>query len=259
MGPAKALPTLNRLRQMLAGVDPSLAPRWPGGAATFDLSNIDAALGGGLARTELHELAPASPIDLAAATGFAVALAARAQRLRGQVLWIAMDFALTEAGDPYGLGLDLFGLSTTSLLMLRVPRATDVLWAAEESLRCRALAGVVAELAGDVEVELTASRRLALAAREGAALALLLRHRSSSEPSAAATRWRIASGPSKPDNYGGLGRTRFELSLVKNRRGPVGRWSIEWNHHDCVFAAVSLSVAAAAFDRPDRAARAAVR
>src|SRR5581483_6766108 len=124
------------------------------------------------------------------------------------------------------------------LLILRVPRAIDVLWAAEEALRCRALAAVVAELPGNVEVELTATRRLALAAREGAALALLLRHSDSSEPSAAATRWRVASSPSGPDDYGGLGRTRFELSLVKNRRGPAGRWIIEWNHHECVFAAV---------------------
>src|SRR5581483_5591182 len=123
MGPAKALPTLNHLRQMLAGADPSLAPRWPGaqGASIFDLPSIDAVLGGGLARTELHELAPASPIGLAAATGFAVALAARAQRPRGPVLWIAMDLALIEAGEPYGPGLDLFGLSSRHLLILRVP------------------------------------------------------------------------------------------------------------------------------------------
>jgi protein ImuA len=129
----------------------------------------------------------------------------------------------------------------------------------EEALRCRALAGVVAELAGDAAVALTATRRLALAAREGAALNLLLRHRATAEPSVAATRWRIATGPSQPDNYGGLGRTRFELSLVKNRRGPVGRWVIEWDHHECVFAAVSLPVAEAPFDRPDRASYAGVR
>ena len=258
MGPAEASPRLHHLRQMLAGVDPSLAPRLPEPEQVADLGlpALDEALSGGLAHHALHELAPAGPIYLAAATGFAMALTARACRRRGRALWIATDFALEEAGGPYGPGLDLFGLPSARLLMLRVPRATDALWAMEEALRCRALASVVAELPGDAAVELTATCRLALAARESTTLSLLLRHRATPEPSAAATRWRIAAGPSEPDDYGGLGRTRFELSLVKNRRGPAGRWIIEWNHHECVFAAVSLPVAEAAFDRPHRASRA---
>src|SRR5205085_11701473 len=124
----------------------------------------------------------------------------------------------------------------------------DALWAMEEALRCRALSCVLAELPAGAEIDLTASRRLALAARDSGALSLLLRHRLTPEPSAAATRWRIAAAPSAPDDYGGLGRTRFELSLTKNRRGPVGRWIVEWDHHECVFASISLSVAAAAAD-----------
>src|SRR5256885_923441 len=56
----------------------------------------------------------------------------------------------------------------------------------------------------------TATRRLSLAAREGGALALLLRHRARPRRSAAATRWEIAAAPSLSDNYG-LGRPRFAL------------------------------------------------
>jgi protein ImuA len=121
-----------------------------------------------------------------------------------------------------------------------VPRALDALWAMEEALRCRALACVIAELSGAGEVaDLTATRRLALAAREGAGFA---------------TRWRIAAAESLPDAFGGLGRARFDLSLCKNRRGPSGRWTITWDHHERAFhAAVSVGVAAAALDRPDRA------
>jgi protein ImuA len=262
MGPASPQPTLDRLRRSLAGIDPSLrpsslAPRLAGeGRAVGLTARIDAALGGGLSCGALHELAPAAPLHLAAAGGFAAALAARSSGMGGEVLWIATDYAAGEGGGPYGPGLDLFGLPSARLLVLRVPRPADVLWAMEEGLRCRALACVIAELTGDgAAADLTATRRLALAAREsGAGLGLLIRHKIAGRPSAAATRWEVAAAPSQPDAYGGLGRARFELSLCRNRRGPAGRWIIEWDHHERVFQpAVPVAVAATAVDRPDRA------
>jgi protein ImuA len=148
--------------------------------------------------------------------------------------------------------------------VLRVPKPVDVLWAMEEALRCRALACVIAEMTGEGAVaDLTATRRLALAAREGASarhsgFGLLIRHKASAVPSAAVTRWEIAAALSKPDAYGalcgGLGRARFDLSLRKNRRGPSGRWIIEWDHHERAFQpAISVGVAAAVLDRSDRA------
>jgi protein ImuA len=89
-------------------------------------------------------------------------------------------------------------------------------------------------------------------------LGLLIRHKISPTPSAAATRWEIAGALSESDALGaplgGLGRARFDLSLRKNRRGPSGRWIIEWDHHERAFQqAVSVGVAAPALDRPDRA------
>ena len=261
MGPAAPQPTLNRLRQTLAGIDPSNAPRLAGEERPIGIAaSIDRALGGGLACGALHELAPAAPLHLGAASGFALALAAGASGDRRQVLWVATDFAAGEGGGPYGPGLDLFGLASARILVLRVPKPVDVLWAMEEALRCRALACVIAELTGDGGVaDLTATRRLALAAREGisaqnSGFGLLIRHRTTSMPSAAATRWEIAAALSQPDAYGGMGRARFDLSLRKNRRGPSGRWIIEWDHHERAFQqAVPVGMAAAAFDRSDRA------
>ena len=254
-----AAPSLTHLRQTLATLDPGLAPGFAEEARPIGLAvPLDAVLGGGLSRGALHELAPMAPIDLAAATGFAVALAALASRQRGQelrqVLWIATDFAALEGGGPYGPGLDRHGLAAERLLVLRVPRAVDALWAMEEALRCRALSAVVAELPREgADADLTATRRLTLAARDGAALALLLRHHATPEPIAAATRWRIAAAASVPDRYGGLGSTAFDLSLVKNRRGPTGRWTVTWDHHERTFnTAISLALAAPAVDRPDR-------
>ena len=173
------------------------------------------------------------------------------------MLWIASDFATLEGGGPYGPGLDRYGLAAERLVMLRVPHAGDALWAFEEALRCRALACVVAELPGEgADADLTATRRLTLAARDGAAFGLLLRQHATPVPIAAATRWRIAAAPSTPDRYGGLGATAFDLTLVKNRRGPSGRWTVTWDHHERTFnAAVSLDLAAPVADRPGRAAK----
>jgi protein ImuA len=255
MSTAAPAATLRHLREALAGIDPSLTPRLSDRERRVGLgASIDAVLGGGLAFGLLHEFAPAAPMHLAAASGFALALAARAARTGGEVLWIATGFAMSEGGGPYGPGLDQFGLASARLLVLRVSRAVDVLWAMEEGLRCRALAGVVAELSGEGEAAgLTATRRLTLAARENAGLGLLVRHRALAAPCAAATRWTVAAAPSRPDAYGGLGRACFDVSLHKNRRGPSGRWFIEWDHHACAFQpAVPVAVAAAAFDRPDR-------
>ena len=256
MGTAPPEPRLQHLRQTLAELDPTLGPRFGAESRTVALgvSAIDRALGGGLAAGALHEFAPAAPIHLAAATGFAAGLAARAGDRHGQALWIATDYAAMEGGGPYGPGLDLFGMASARLLVLRVPRVVDALWAMEEALRCRALVCVIAELPGDQAADLTATRRLVLAAREGAGMGLLLRHRATPDPSAAATRWQISAALSRPDRFGGLGAPRFDLALLKNRRGPSGRWIIEWNHHERAFhAAVSVAVAAAAPDRSDRA------
>jgi len=213
---------------------------------------IDAALGGGLAGASLHEISATSPLHLGAAAGFALALAARAPDPHRQALWIVTDFGALETGALYGPGLDQLGLSTERLLIAHLARPVDALFAMEEALKCRALATVVAEFAE--APDLTATRRLSLAARDGGGIGLMLRHKPNAAPSAARTRWQVAGARSLPDEFGGLGQTAFTLSLLRNRRGPCGSWTITWDHHEHVFSALSLGVDAAAADRPDREA-----
>jgi protein ImuA len=214
----------------------------------FGVLPLDAVLGGGLV-AGLHEIAPPSSIHLGSATGLALALAVRSGN---EVLWIQQDFAGLEAGGLYGPGIDLFGLPLRRLLLLRVPRALDVLWAMEEALKCSAFASVIAELTEHGgAADLTITRRLSLAAQNG--FGFLLRHRPSRHPSAAMTRFEVESAPSQPDGFGSLGRTAFVLNLVKNRRGPTGRWIVQWDQHERAFSSLSVGVAAAAFDRSDRA------
>jgi protein ImuA len=251
--------TLHALRRTIADLTVGV-PGEDGRLVSFGVTSLDQALAGGLACGALHEIGPAAPLQGGAATGFAMALAARALGGRSQAVWIQPDFTVTEAGALYGPGLDLMGLSMGRLVILRVPRPRDALWAMEEALKCRAAAVVVAEIAREA-ADLTATRRLALAAREGRGLGLILHPNVMSwnkplcsqpicyHPSTATTRWEVASACGARDRFGGLGPITFALSLVKNRRGRTGQWRLSWDHHECTFAtSLSFSVAPAARD-----------
>jgi len=252
MQPVRA-DAVSRLRQQVAEIEAN-PPELGGTEASVALgiAEIDTTLGGGLALPAVHELAPALPIHAGAAQGFAVALATLR---RESVLWVETDFGRMETGAPYGPGLAFNGIALNRLVLLTVPRAIDVLWAMEEALRSRAVATVIGEIPDDRTLdEGTATRRLSLTAREHGGFGLLLRLHPSPAASAATTRWQVAAAPGAQDQYGGLGRTTFALSLTKNRRGACGRWLIAWDHHERVFQpALSVGVAEAACDRPDRA------
>jgi protein ImuA len=255
MAPVAAGDALCHLRRAVADLDPSSAASFgeDAGMLALGLPDVDAVLQGGLARGAVHELSPGPTQQLGAVSGFALALAARATGDGRPALWIQTDFAAIKAGQPYGVGLDLFGLSLQRLLILRVARPLDLLWAFEEALKSRSLAAVLAELPETgAAADLTATRRLALAARAGGGFGLLLRHRPCPLATAAMTRWQIAAALSRPDEYGGLGRTAFDLSLSKNRRGRNGRWIVCWSPDDRSFVpqALPLGVAEAAGDRP---------
>jgi protein ImuA len=217
---------------------------------------IDETLSGGLLRGAVHELMPKSAQDLAAAAGFAFGLAALDRTPAAHTLYIQHDFTAAEYGRPYLPGLQLNGVDTAALIYLNVPRAEDVLWAMGEALKCRGFTAVIAEFPAQTRVlDLTMTRRLALAAQGGGALGLILRHGRDIEPNAATTRWLVSSAPSTPDAFGGLGRPTFHLDLVKNRFGQCGQWRVEWQSHERKFATppLSRSLARPFADRSDRA------
>jgi len=217
---------------------------------------IDGALGGGLQRGTIHEFLPKAPLDLGSAAGFAFGLAACAHQREQHLLYIQHDFTLQEAGRPYLPGLKLAGIDTASLIYLHVPRPEDVLWAMGEALKCRGFAAVIAEFPSHARVlDLTATRRLVLAAQEGMGFGLLLRHSGTIEPNAATTRWLVSAAPSRADEFGGIGKAHFHLDLVKNRFGPSAEWTVMWHPHERKFELPALSggMARAFADRPHRA------
>jgi protein ImuA len=216
------------------------------GLRMFGLAPLDAALGGGLARGALHEVSAASEAHVTASAGFISGIA----QCERAIVWIAEDMAIAESGALYGCGLDEFGLPPERLLLVNVSHRRDLLWAMEEALHCRAVGAVIGELRHQ-SVDAVALRRLSLAAAANGALTFLLRSSPTQESSTAATRWIVSAAPSQP-RYG-PGAPRFEAQLVRNRRGPLGSWLLEWNEKDECFVLASTHpqpLAAAPVDRP---------
>ncbi len=250
---------LEQLRQRLRALEKPAGIEDGPGPLPLGIAAVDAALGGGLARGALHEIAAVSEAHLPAATGFALGLAAlrgdtrathtpftspmgRGERKKS-VIWIAEDMALAESGAPYGPGLDAFGLAPERLLTVAAARPRDLLWAMEEALRCRAVGAVIGEWRHGT-IDMVALRRLSLAAAESSALALLLRTAPADDASPAATRWIVGAAPSDC----------LAAQLVRNRRGPAGSWILQWSDSDERFllATHAQPVAAPALDRPHR-------
>jgi len=241
---------IEQLRQRLQVLQRTAGIEDHPSALPLGIATIDEALGGGLARSALHEIAAPGEAHLAAATGFVLALTTLSAPAR-HVLWIAEDMALAESGAPYGPGLDLFNLAPERLLTVSAAHRRDLLWAMEEALHCRTIGAVIGELRhGDIDT--VAVRRLSLAAAESGALALLLRGAPASDPSTATTRWIVGAAPSAAAH--GLGLPRFATQLIRNRRGPIGSWILEWSDIDerFVLATPAQLVAAPTRDRPHR-------
>ena len=238
---------------------------------------FDSALGGGLADDALHEIAPATPADGAAAMAFALALAARfLEEKSSSALVIGESFGAQEMGALYGPGLVAHGLPISRLIFVAAPDALSAFWAMEEALKCGAGAVVVGEIWNLKPYGLAASRRLLLAARRGRTPALLVlgsaHGRAEKLSTAAETRFEIAAAPSRrtPAAAGRdlPGPFACAARLVKARltlpgdgpgqavdRGRVVR--LEWRSEERTFddPAISLSLAAAPEDGPRAAAQ----
>jgi len=241
---------------MLHAAETGIAGEGGGSSLALGIPLIDGILGGGLGWGALHEIAAVRETELAAATGFALALTARGRKR--ETIWIAEDLSLAENGAPYGPGLPEIGIAPERLLTVAAARGRDVLWAMEEALRCRAVGVVIGELRGR-DIDTVATRRLSLAAAAGNTLGLILRAAPDDAPSAAATRWIIGAAPPVPACGIGpphLGAPRLAAHLIRNRRGHLGAWIVEWNSVEQRFelATHSEPVAGATVNRPHRAA-----
>jgi protein ImuA len=186
--------------------------------------------GPGLACGVLHEVSAASYGDGPAALAFLLALASLALKAKpGLVTLVLSRRACAEWGRPYGHGLDRLGVDPSRLMLVEAHTDKEALWSLEEILRSR-LQPVMVVGALAKHLDLTASRRLNLAAAALAIPLALASLANTGGESAAATRWRIGTIPASRDRFGALLNSRWSVSLERCRHGRPGTWFVEWDH-----------------------------
>ncbi len=191
----------------------------------FGIGPVDQHLpAGGLALGALHEVVEAGPAAefAGAATLFTAGIVAR---LKGPVIW-----CLTRR-DLFAPGLAAAGLHPDRVIYVEAGRDRDVLPLVEEALREKGLAAVVGEV---TRLSLVASRRLQLAAETSGVPALMVRRwwtvaekNLATLPTAAMTRWRIASAPSAVLSVPGISRQQWRVDLVRCRGAEACSWIVE--------------------------------
>jgi protein ImuA len=213
------------------------------GRVALGHEEADGALQGGLALGAVHEVFTEGSRHSAGATGFVLGLTARALRQR-PLLWIAADFGEREMGALSMSGLSELGLDPRCLVTVRASDVESALRTAADALACDALGAVVLEVWGETRhLNLVASRKLTLAAQASRVTGFLLRMAATPQASTAETRWIVRAAHSPPAApsmpaapWSAWGAPVFDAQLVRNRHGPIGRWTMEWKCDECLFA-----------------------
>lgn len=177
----------------------------------------------------LQEFFAATEADAASATGLALVLAGGLPFR--PILWVRQGFVSRECGTAYPSGVKEFGVDPGRIILVQVRDVAAVLQAGLEGARCAALAGVVIELWGEAKaLDLTASRRLLLAAKASGTAVLMTRVAAQPCVSAAETRWQVRSASSRALAANAPGNPAVRLDLLRHRGGaPLGTWHLEWN------------------------------
>jgi protein ImuA len=141
------------------------------------------------------------------------------------VLWVQDAKALRLTGRPYRAGLPQAVRSRLIHVTAKTPE--DALFALEEGVRCRDLAFVVGEIAGNPRtLDFVASRRLSLAAEKYGVPLWLVRLDAARDLSSARMRWEVHSAPSpRPRwNPAAPGSPSWRAELFRARAHTPGEW-----------------------------------
>jgi len=163
-------------------------------------------------------------------------------------LWVQDKEALRRTGRPYRPGLPR--ALRHRLVHVAARSAEDALFALEEGLRCRDLAFVIGEVTGNPRaLDMTASRRLSLAAERHGVPFWLVRLDARRDLSSARMRWDVAPCASPPPRWNpqAPGTPSWQAELFRARRHPPGTWVLR---NDGRLMAERASIADAALRRP---------
>lgn len=240
-------PKLARLRQRLERIERSTFAKREVGMLALGCEPIDARLGGGLAKGALHELC-AQPGDHATACAFSLMLALRIQAERKPILWVREDKCERMSGTVYGPGLLEIGANPDNVILVQAPDTLSALRAGADIVGCMGLgAAIIEPFSAAKALDLTASRKLVLAAEKSGVTAFVLRESGAPIASAAATRWQVAAAPSRILPGEAPGHTAIALELVRHR-GGISPFSciLEWNRDTRTFTSLSGALLPAA-------------
>lgn len=179
-------------------------------------------LGGGALHGEIF-----APADQASGAALAMALALDAA-IPGEErcwLWVQDKAALRRGGWPYQPGLPRS--LRHRLIHVAAQSPEDALFALEEGLRCRDLAFVVGEIAGNPKaLSFTAARRLSLAVERHGTPLWLVRLDAAPDLSSARQRWQVKAAPSLPPRWNAAapGAPAWQAELFRARAHPPGKW-----------------------------------
>ena len=147
-------------------------------------------------------------------------------------LWVQDAAALRLSGRPYRPGLP--PSLRHRLLHVAAKSPEDALFALEEGLRCRDLAFVIGELAGNPKaLSFTASRRLSLVAEVHGVPLWLVRLDAARDLSSARQRWQVTAAPSLAPrwNKAAPGAPAWHAELFRARSHPPGEWILRDDGH----------------------------
>ena len=196
---------------------------------------IDRRLRGGLLRAGLHEII-SDEADAAAAAGFTFLLALRAAGAKP--IFIVRDERCVRAlGRVHGSGIAALGGDPASVVVVHTDDTRATLRAAADVAASSSVGAVIIETWREArELDLTASRKLALRATHSGVFALALRTGWPPSPSAAATRWRVKAALSSALAANAPGAPAFDVGLLRHRNGIAGFDArVEWDGDQRMF------------------------
>jgi protein ImuA len=171
----------------------------------------------------LHEVFADRLTHAGTALGFAVGLARPLlSSERRALIYLQLVDEAQEMGLPYAIGLRQLGLNPGALVIGRMDTVSKLLWAVEEAVACRAVAGVIADFASSQKsLDFTVSRRLSLRTAASGTSVFLLRYERAREATAAKLRWHVSPALSgeRPRLPRALRIPRFVIKIEKGRLG----------------------------------------
>lgn len=141
------------------------------------------------------------------------------------VLWVQTRDAARLSGRPYRAGLPKE--VRDRLIHVLADTAQDALFALEEGVRCRDIAWVMGEIAGNPKaLDFTASRRLTLASEKYGVPLFLVRLDAARDLSSARMRWDVSSAASDAPRWNAQapGAPVWRAELFRARGHAPGEW-----------------------------------